>query len=76
MSWGNNVVSWVHIGDDKEGGGILTMWENQQFRCYKSVDDKGFILITGALFMGALFMGVVSGVIVAIMNIYAPCFSS
>jgi len=49
-----NYVSWVHRGVEKEGGGILTMWDNQQFKCNKSVEGKGFILIVGALFGGAM----------------------
>jgi len=30
--WSKNDVSWVHIGVDKEGGEILIMWDNQQFK--------------------------------------------
>jgi len=38
--WGNNQIKWVHRGVDKEGGGILTMWNNQIFKCSKIEEGK------------------------------------
>jgi len=29
--WCDNDVKWVHVGVDKEGGGILTTWHNKNF---------------------------------------------
>jgi len=32
---------------DKEGGGVLTMWNNMIFKCIRTKEDKGFVLIVG-----------------------------
>ena len=67
--WESNDISWVHKGVDKEGGGILTMWDNKLFKCESSVKGKGFVLVMGDYCCGE------SGVVVKvlILNIYAPC---
>lgn len=31
--WRSNQICWKHGGIDKEGGGLLTMWNNQVFSC-------------------------------------------
>jgi len=64
-------VSWVHRGVDKEGGGILTMWDNKEFKRNKSMEGKCFILIIGELCGGALI-----SLNVVVLNVYAPCYNS
>jgi len=45
--WGSNEIGWLHRGIDKEGGGILTMWNNHLFSCSSMVEGKGFICTIG-----------------------------
>jgi len=67
--WGKNDITWIHRGIDKEGGGILTMWDNKVFSCFGSVEGKGFILIEGWYKSGESD----SGVKVIVVNVYPPC---
>jgi len=67
--WDSNDISWVHRGVAREGGGILTMWDNKVFKCESSVEGKGFVLVMGDYCCA----GSGSVVKVLIMNIYAPC---
>lgn len=54
---------------DKEGGSVLTIWNNQVFNHLKIEEGKGFLLTIGE------YKSVEAGqfVIVAIMNVYSPC---
>jgi len=67
--WGSNDASWIHKGTDKEGRGILTMWDTKVFKCDRSVDGKGFVLVIWQ------YIGGESGidVNVVVLNVYAPC---
>jgi len=56
--WGNNDISWVHRGIDKDGGGILTLWDNKKFTCSISEEGKGFILTEGMYKSGDSVVGV------------------
>jgi len=57
---------------DKEGGGILTLWDNKKFTCSRLEEGKGFILTEGMYKSGDSVVGVK----VAVLNIYAPCSNS
>jgi len=47
--WESNDITWVHRGSiervDREGEGILTMWNNKMFKCESYVEGKSFILV-------------------------------
>ena len=67
--WGSNDISWVHRGIDREGEGILTMWDNKVFKCVSVEEGKGYVLLAVDYKYGASD----SNVKVLIMNVYAPC---
>ena len=70
--WGSNDIGWIHRGINKEGGGILTMWNNQEFKCIRSVEGKGFIVSEGEYLYG----GSDQFIPVVIINVYSPCSNS
>jgi len=70
--WGSNDISWIHRGADKEGGGILTLWDNKKFTCSRSEEGKGFILTEGMYKSGDSVVGVK----VIVLNVYALCSNS
>ena len=44
---GSNDIGWVHKNVDKEGEGILTLWNNNVFQCERIEEGKGFIAVEG-----------------------------
>jgi len=70
--WGNNEISWVHRGVDKEGGDILTMWSKQLFICSRIVEGKGFIM-TEREYKHEDNNQFVE---VALINVYSPCLAT
>jgi len=65
--WGSNSISWVHRSVDMEGGGILTLWNQNVFLCDRTLEGKGYMVIEGKYKIGRGD----SVVRVGIINVYS-----
>ena len=63
--WGDDEYEWIDSPAENSGGGILTIWGKNQFKCEKSISKRGFIITIGK--WGK------DNIQVNIINVYSPC---
>jgi len=63
--WGDDEYKWIDSPAENSGGGILTIWGKNKFKCEKSISKRGFIITIGK--WGK------DNIQVNIINVYLPC---
>lgn len=66
--WGGNDCEWRYRSSRGRSGGLLTIWRKDCFTLLNSVEDEGFLSISGVWKVNNSYCHIV--------NVYAPCATS